>query len=140
MSIFGWRVEALSKTLNYSLLLLRSSKSMQQKVCLGLDAESQKALEDKLRTVPFFDLSKLRALKNQILACGTENIAAVQSEVKTAKVTCETTERAVNYIVCSTVFGICGKDEAASYFEELPKTSQEMIFHYLEAQEVVNER
>lgn len=130
----------MSKTLNYSFLLLRSSESMQKKVLSKLDAQSRKALEEKLSTVPKLDLGKLRTLKAQILSTQVEEVKALEYEDTPVAISCETTKRAVNYIVSSSVFSIESKESAAVYYQGLPERSQQLIEHYLATQEAENER
>ncbi|ENM3753428.1 hypothetical protein NTH38_003204 [Vibrio cholerae] len=130
----------MSKTLNYSLLLLRSSESIQRKIFRKLDTQSRKALEEKLSAVPKFELSKLRKLKAQILSTNLEKTKALECDDPTLVISCEATERAVNYIIASGVFNIESKESAAAYYQALPKRSQELIEHYLETREVADER
>lgn len=91
----------MSKTLNYSLLLLRSSESIQRKIFRKLDTQNRKALEEKLSAVPKFELSKLRKLKAQILSTNLEKTKALECDDPTLVISCEATERAVNYIIAS---------------------------------------
>ncbi|MEZ8082563.1 hypothetical protein [Enterovibrio norvegicus] len=130
----------MSKTLNYSLLLLRSSKRMQEKVLKGLDAKSRTLLEDKLSTVPLFEVAKLRVLKAQLVSSNEALLDTVEDNKVESEVSCKASERAINFIVSSSVFHIESKDEASAYYQNLSGKSQQFIGHYLESKEVINER
>ncbi len=113
---------------------------MQRKVLKDLDEESRKSIENYLNTVPLFNLSKIRLLKENILSISNENIDVTNDKIQMVEDTDQGSRQAIDFIVSSPVFCIHSQTEAYDYFNDLSEKSRELIVSYLQKEEVIDGR
>lgn len=121
----------MSKTLNYSLLLLKSSKKMQAKVFQKLDKEERAILLRKLGQVPYIPIEKLRRTKSRILSFAPALSSELGQQELAAKEHDQETIAAINYVVSSDIFPVQSEKEAEAYLNSLSESSCEIITSYL---------
>ncbi len=129
MCNYGWKGKVLSRTIDYSLLLLKSSKSTQQRILAGLDNEDREKLLTHLKSIPDVNLTKLRFIKRKLLNihCNIDkDIRLVNSEsVK------DDYSSMVEFIIESPVFNLSNEKEAANYLNSIDSAPKELIASYV---------
>jgi len=128
----------LSKTLNYSLLLLKSSPGLQAKVLSRLDSGQRHLLKEKLQSVPLVGLEKLRQMKDQLCEKvvrqpGVMQLQPVAGLINQANHQDGAEARMIDLMISSEVFEIQTRQEASAYLECLDDTAIQLLQSYLDS-------
>ncbi|UTM58472.1 hypothetical protein L4174_006430 [Photobacterium sp. CCB-ST2H9] len=128
----------MSKTLNYSLLLLKSSPGLQAKILSRLDSGQQLLLKEKLQSVPLVGLEKLRQMKDQLCEEMAPQSAVMQLQPAAGLISHDDRQdgadaRMIDLMISSEVFEVQTRQEASAYLECLDDTAIQLLQSYLDS-------
>ncbi|WP_330959723.1 hypothetical protein [Photobacterium sp. 53610] len=128
----------MSKTLNYSLLLLKSSPGLQAKILSRLDSGQQLLLKEKLQSVPLVGLEKLRQMKDQLCEKMATQSSVMQLQPAAGLISQDGLQddadaRMIDLMISSEVFEIQTRQEASAYLECLDDTAIQLLQSYLDS-------